>query len=103
HGAAAQRGLGAVAQHVRAAPVERDAERLVGGDLEAERADGRREQAGGQRPLHRSRRAASARASVAWSAYSRSPPMGMPCASRVTLMPMGLSSFTRYSAVASPS
>src|SRR6266508_1528430 len=44
---------------------------------------------------HSSRRPARARASVTWSAYSRSPPMGTPCAMRVTLIPIGFRSFER--------
>src|SRR5437868_2647032 len=44
-----------------------------------------------------------ARASVTWSAYSRSPPMGMPWAMRVTRTPSGFTSRVMYSAVASPS
>ena len=50
-----------------------------------------------------SRRASSARPSVTSSAYSRSPPTGSPLAIRVTLMPSGLMSRARYSAVVSPS
>src|SRR6266478_1128652 len=44
-----------------------------------------------------------ARTSVTWSAYSRSPPMGMPCAMRVTRTPSGFTRRVMYSAVASPS
>src|SRR6266545_3324556 len=50
---------------------------------------------GAQGVGHSSRRPARARASVTWSAYSRSPPMGTPCAMRVTLIPIGLRSFER--------
>src|SRR5882672_3693426 len=50
-----------------------------------------------------SRRPCNARASVTWSAYSRSPPMGKPCAMRVTRTPSGFTRRVMYSAVASPS
>src|SRR5205807_4330897 len=50
-----------------------------------------------------SRRACSAAAIVTPSAYSRSPPTGMPRAMRVTRTPVGLSSCCRYVAVTSPS
>src|SRR5919109_4620474 len=50
-----------------------------------------------------SRRASSACAIVTPSAYSRSPPTGMPRAIRVTRTPVGLSSCCRYVAVTSPS
>src|ERR1051325_1677694 len=50
-----------------------------------------------------SRRASSACAMVTPSAYSRSPPTGMPRAMRVTRTPVGLSSCCRYVAVTSPS
>ena len=42
-----------------------------------------------------SRRPSMARASVAWSAYSSSPPMGTPVAMRVVRTPRGRSSLDR--------
>src|SRR5690348_421951 len=57
----------------------------------------------GRGGAHISRRDSSARASVIWSAYSSSPPMGTPVAMRVVRTPRGFISLARYSAVASPS
>src|SRR5207244_9590434 len=50
-----------------------------------------------------SRRASNACAMVTPSAYSRSPPTGIPRAMRVTRTPLGLSACCRYVAVTSPS
>ena len=63
----------------------------------------------GQPPPHLRTRAtcaarpASARAIVAWSAYSSSPPTGSPVAIRDTRTPSGLTTRATYIAVASPS